>query len=68
MNNLEKIADELVEKFESYAQYNRLTGDGIVKAKVLCAIQSVTYTIDSLEKVIQHDKERYGITSRGASI
>jgi hypothetical protein len=51
MNNLEKIADELVEKFESYAQYNRLTGDGIVKAKVLCAIQSVNHAIGVLEEL-----------------
>jgi hypothetical protein len=50
---------------------NLLTNNGyyrdIMTAKC-CAIQSVNHAINCLEAVIKHDKERYGITSRGASI
>ena len=32
------------------------------------AILSLTKTIEALEAVLKHDKERYGIVSRGATI
>ena len=67
MNDLEKIADNLVEKYYFILKAEILPNEDYYYS-VKCAIQSVNHTIDSLEKVIQHDKERYGITSRGASI
>lgn len=32
------------------------------------AIASVEHTIEVLNKILTHDKERYGITSRGVTI
>ena len=66
MKTIKEQADELVEKklkllCTSY-QYTK---------KQVCvnlAILSVKHTIEILNNVITHDKERYGITCRGATI
>lgn len=66
MKTIKEQADELVEKklkllCKSY-QYPK---------KQVCvnlAILSVKHTIEILNNVITHDKERYGITCRGATI
>jgi desulfoferrodoxin (superoxide reductase-like protein) len=70
MNDLEKIADGLVEKHIQALQevYKNESVNIYSSAGEVCAIQSVNHTINSLNAVIKHDKERYGITSRGASI
>lgn len=70
---LNKIADELVEKhYCVITQEDRIYPNEIIEVltdvAVRSAIQSVNHTIEVLEKVIQHDKLRYGITCRGASI
>jgi hypothetical protein len=78
MKDLKKIADELVEKFKKIKLITLCCNDGgnpcVLECNMIessaheCAIQSVNHAINCLEAVIQHDKERYGITSRGASI
>ena len=64
---IKRKADELVEQFVQElidnSNWDAITSDG-----VKCAILSTKNTIDALNAVVKHDKERYGITSRGATI
>jgi hypothetical protein len=70
MKDLEKIADELIECY--WTEVEEIINDECVKMTfnmaVQCAIQSVNHAINCLEAVIQHDKERYGITRTGVSM
>lgn len=70
MKTTKKKADELVEQFEPHSKswdcYWDVPNED--KNDVKCAILSVKHTIEILNNVITHDKERYGITCRGATI
>ena len=66
MKTTKEKADELVEQYvkllsKSYQYPKKVTC-------IQCAILSVKHTIEILNNVITHDKERYGITCRGATI
>ena len=61
MKTTREKADKLVEQFnQRYFDED--------KEKVYHAINAVKHTIEILNNVITHDKERYGITCRGATI
>lgn len=60
-------ADALVEKHYKKIMSFLNERQKMINA-VKCAILSVEHTIEVLNKILAHDKERYGITSRGATI
>ena len=72
MKTIKEKADELVDAHRTYIRqadkYTTLLSSDEVHLALKCAILSVKHTIESLNNVITHDKERYGITCRGATI
>ena len=70
MKTTKEKADELVFEFRLHANMWDCYDDAPNEDKndIQCAILSVKHTIEILNNVITHDKERYGITCRGATI
>lgn len=59
---IKRKATEILNNIEKVSNFTDTNTD------INLAILSTKNTIDALNAVIRHDKERYGIISRGASI
>jgi hypothetical protein len=55
MKDLEKIADELVEKFVPYSDTLNSGQEGEIINATQCAIESVNYTIETLNEIIKKE-------------
>lgn len=63
MKTTKEKADELVKQFY-YHEFDKVE----THEATIHAINAVKHTLEILNNVITHDKERYGITCRGATI
>lgn len=72
MKTTKEKADKLIDAYRTYIRqadkYTTLLSSDEVHLALKSAILSVEHTIEILKNVITHDKERYGITCRGATI